>query len=203
GQGSSMQAAGVPLALLAEAGDANLSHRAFDTNQLVSDTGELRRDCQNGLLVVDSPRCQALAGEFPHSQPTRLGQVTLNTATDAGVLVWISLDEKPVLRSGSSLLKMVSVARNTGEELRAAGGRFAGRFALISLGDSPVLTDGTSTEEPTRVSLRDREVVRAYLQNGTWELLVEPERRVLFCDTPNVDFWVAGTHYAQVAPLSP
>jgi hypothetical protein len=203
GPATSLEAARVALDLLAEGGDANLSHRAFDTNQLVSDTGELRRDCQNGLLAVDAPRCQALAGEFPHSQPARLGQVTLNTATESGVLVWISLDDKSVLRSGNSLLKMVSVARNTGEALRAASGPFAGRFALISLGDSPVLTDGTSTEEPTRVSLRDREVVRAYLQNGTWELLVEPERRVLFCDTPNVDFWVAGTRYAQVAALSP
>jgi glycosyl hydrolase family 42 (putative beta-galactosidase) len=197
GHASSLQAARVALDLLAEAGASDLSHRAFDTNQLVSDTGELRRDCQNGLLAVDAPRCQALAGEFPRSQPARLGQVTLSTATESGVLVWLSLDAKPLCRSGSSLLKMVSVARNTGEDLRAAKGHFAGRFFLLNLGDSPVVTDGTGTGEPTSVSLRGREAVRAYLQNGTWELLVEAERRVLYCDTPDVDFWVAGTQYAQ------
>lgn len=197
GQASSLQAARVALDLLGEAGAHNLSHREFDTNQLVSDTGELQRDCQNGLLAVDAPRCQGLAGEFPRSQPARLSQVMLTTATDSGVLVWISLDAKPLFRSANSLLKMVSVAQNTGEELRAAKGQFAGRFFLLRLGDSPVVTDGTSTTEPTRVSLRGRETVRAYLQNGTWEMLSEPERRVLFCDTPDVDFWVEGARYAQ------
>lgn len=203
GRASSLQAARVALDLLAETGDANLSHRALDSNQLVTDTGELRRDSQNGLLAVDAPRCQALAGEFPHSQPLRLGQVELNTATSSGVMVWLSLDEKPLLRSRSSLLKMVSGARNKGEALRAGTGRFAGRFALLNLGDSPVLTDGESAPEPTRVSLMGRDTLHAYLLNGTWELLTEPEHRTLFCDTPNVDFWISGIRYAQPVPLLP
>jgi hypothetical protein len=217
GRTSSLHAARVALDLMGETGAPNLSHRALDTNQLVTDTGELRRDCQNGLLVVDSPRCQALAGEFTRGQAPaqpvavtsgtagsllRLSQMAVSTSTGSGALVWLSLDEQPLARSSSSLLKMVSVARNTGEELRPGAGAFAGRFMLFSLGDSPVLTDGASAPEPTLVSLGGREMVRAYLQNGTWEMLTEPENRVLFCDTPGVEFWVAGTRYAQTVPLS-
>src|SRR5438876_782766 len=85
------------------------------------------------------------AGALP-----RLSQVAMSTSTGSGVLVWLSLDELPLARSGSSLLKMVSMARNTGEELRPGAGAFAGRFMLLNLGDSPVLTDGASAPEPTR-----------------------------------------------------
>jgi hypothetical protein len=201
GRVSSLQAVRVALDLLGQAGARDLSHRALDANQLVSDTGELHLDAQNGLLAVDAPRCQALAGEFPHSQPAQLSQATIVTPTDSGVMIWQSLTEKPLLHTSSHLLKMVSAARNSGEQLRAAAGRFAGRFALISLGDSPVLTDGASAPEPTRIALGGRETLRAYLLNGTWELLTEPDRRILFCDTPEVDFWVAGVHSVEVVTL--
>ncbi len=197
GRASTLQATRVALDLLGEAGQTPLSHRALDTNQLVSDTGELRLDSGNGLLTIDAPRCQAVAGEFTHSLPGSLRQAALTTPTESGVMVWLSLDEQPLGSSRRHLLKMVSMARNTGEQLRPAAGRFAGRFALLSLGDSPVVTEGARATEPTRVSLGGHDVARAYLLNGTWELLTEPDRRVLFCDTPNVDFWIAGIRSAE------
>jgi hypothetical protein len=203
GRATSLQAARIALDLLGEAGAPPLSHRALDTNQLVSDTGELRLDSANGRLIVDAPRCQAVGGEFGPGPLTSSGPLALSTPTGSGVLVWLSLDERPLRQSDHHLLKMVSLARNTGEALRAAAGRFAGRFALISLGDSPVLTDGASAAEPTRVSLDNREILRAYLLNGTWELLTEPDRRVLFCDTPNVDFRISGIRAAQAVTFTP
>ena len=48
--------------LLHEMGPSPLSHRSLDANRLASDTDELLLDSQNGLLTVDAPRCQGLAG---------------------------------------------------------------------------------------------------------------------------------------------
>jgi hypothetical protein len=204
GQATSLQAARVALDLLGQTGSAPLSHRALDANRLVSDTGELCLDAGKGRLLIQSLRCQVMAGEFAPGPQERLSHMTMSTTTGSGVLLWLSLDDRPLPETHRHLLKMVSLARNSGERLGPGAGRFAGRFALLIPGAGPVLTDGAGASVPTAVSLDGREVVRAYVRNGTWELLTEPEQRVLFCDTPGVEFWVAGIHAARaLTPLQP
>jgi hypothetical protein len=170
------------------------------TDRTASDTGELVRDAGRGTLVIDTPRCQAVVGELAGSASGfQLGQLSVGTATTYGALIWQSLDGEPLSHARRTLLKMVSVARNTGQRLAPSDEpRFAGRLALLDPGGPPILTDGRPGPRPTVARGAGRDLVQAYMTDGVWELVRGPEGTLLFCDTPGVDFIVPGVQRARI-----
>jgi len=59
-------------------------------------------------------------------------------------------------------------------------------YALESMGQAPVRTDGAPCEHPLRVMLGDDTLLLAYLQGGTLELCRDGRHLYLYCDTPGV-----------------
>jgi hypothetical protein len=166
---------------------------------MTSDTGELVRDAGRGTLVIDTPRCQAVVGELAGATSGfQLSQLAARTATSYGALIWLSLDGEPLFRARRTLLKMVSVARNSGQRLAPSDEpRFAGRLALLDPGGPPILTDGRSAASPTVARAAGRDLLQVYMTDGVWELVRGPEGALLFCDTPGVDFVLPGVQSAR------
>jgi hypothetical protein len=164
-----------------------------------SDTGELVRDAGRGMLMIDTPRCQAVVGELAGaSSGFQLSTLSARSATSYGALLWLSLDGEPLARARRTLLKMVSVARNTGQRLALSDEpRFAGRLALLDPGGPPILTDGRPDARPTVARAAGRDLAQVYMTDGVWELVRGPEGATLFCDTPGVDFILPGVQSAR------
>ena len=162
------------------------SHGFVDRQEHVADTGELRRDLRAERLLIDTPRVKAVAGALGGT--VQAGSMRVSTASPLGVVAALALDE-----GGSLLVKMVTVAANTGEKKspREAGGTDL-KLQLEAFGDAPVLTHGEASDTPTTVELDGKPVVSVYMVNGTWEAVRKGEAWYVWCDTPGVKVSLPG-----------
>ncbi len=83
----------------------------------VSDTGELTYDQGAGVLVIDTPRTQALVGNLGSGR-RKLSTVTFNFKNDAATVCVSSLDRHPLDRSRRMLVSCVADATNKDMDLR-------------------------------------------------------------------------------------
>jgi len=159
-----------------------------DVAAYVSDTGQIRRLIDEERLVLDAPRVQAVAGALTE-KPMRTSSAAFASASPIGVIALLSLNDKPVSETDVLLLKMVTVAANTGEQkgTRAAPPG-SPQFQLDAFGDAPVLTHGKPSDQPTTIDLAGKPLLFAYLGNGTWEALLKGGTWYVWCDTPGVRF---------------
>lgn len=169
--------------------DDEVSNAFLDTQRFSSDTGQVRRLVDAELLLVDAPQAQVIAGALQNAALTRTKQMSVSSESPMGVVVWVSLDGKPVGTSQRWSLKFVSTATNRGEIKNLhQNNRERTTYALTELGTSPVSTLGEVSATPTIVSLADKALVKTTLRNGTWELMCEGQSYYLYCDTPGVRF---------------
>jgi hypothetical protein len=153
--------------------------------------GAIHRSVRDGLLTVATTDTCTLAGELPRGQRLKAGALELVSTSPIGTIVATSLDGQPLDKAQKLAVKMVTVARNRGQQLDAVTtGEGAGRYVLNSQGSAPVQTAGVPSAQPTTVWIGGEKLVEAYLANGTWEVVVDRARRTaeVFCDTPNVRF---------------
>lgn len=169
---------------------------------LRASTGEMTRDCAAGRLTVRTDRFVAVCGEFPEGKAVRIGDWSLVTGSPFGAFVAVSLDGRPLVQSQRILLKMVTVAANTGQKLDTAPPGAPGKWQLTSWGKPPVVTGGGVSDVPLRVSLGKRELVSLALRNGTWEVLVEDGRAALVCDTGGIRGTLMGTTIVTTADVA-
>jgi hypothetical protein len=162
------------------------------TGVFVNSAHEIVRRTTEGILSVTTPRTIALCGEFPSSRAVEANGWTVSTATGIGALMAISLDGKPLSDSRKYLIKMVSRAENTGQELEAAPPNAPGKMHLKSWGKAPVLTFGRACDVPTKIKKGSIEVISVGMIDGTWELFVENGKAHLACDTPGIKAAVFG-----------
>jgi hypothetical protein len=158
---------------------------ASDVGACASDTGQIRRLIDQERLVLDAPRVQAVAGALT-SEPMRTSAATFSSASPIGVIASLSLDGKPLADTDVLLLKMVTVAANTGEQKSTRTA--TPQFKLDAFGDAPVLTHGKPVPEPTTVELSGRPLIAVYLENGTWEAVRKGGEWYVWCDTPGAKF---------------
>lgn len=160
--------------------------RMFDTGVLKSATGEVVRRTTEGLLELVTPRTVAVCGELPSGLPMHLGDWTVVTGTAVGAFMAVSLDGEPLVRSRRFVMKMVSRAENTGQELQAAQSGAPGKWLIKSWGKAPIRTFGRTSAVPTRILLKGRQLVSLGLCDGTWEVAVSGGQATLVCDTPGI-----------------
>jgi len=157
---------------------------ACDLSAYVSDTGQIRRLVDEERLVLDAPRVQAVAGALT-TEPMRTPSAAFSTPSPIGMIAALSLSDKPLADTDSLLVKMVTVAANTGEQKttrEAPPG--APQFRLEAFGDAPVLTHGKPSDQPTTVDLAGSPLISVYLENGTWEAVKQGATWYVWCDTP-------------------
>ena len=80
-----------------------------NASESTSDTGELRRNWQQGLYTIDTPLTQAATG-WLGGQALRLGDIAVDLKTAYASVVVQSLDAKPLKQSRSLLISLGSRA---------------------------------------------------------------------------------------------
>jgi hypothetical protein len=78
-------------------------------------TGQIEWDLQQGLLKIDSPRTQAVAG-FTGHRPVALADATIEISNDFAVVMVSSLDGKPIKNAKRLLVSTSARAQWTGME---------------------------------------------------------------------------------------
>lgn len=78
-----------------------------DATEVTSDTGQLRRDWSQGMMSIDSPRTQSVAG-WLQGTLHQTKAATFESQTPSATLALTSLDEQPLERSRRILLTAVS-----------------------------------------------------------------------------------------------
>ncbi len=162
--------------------ERTFSHRALDEGRLTSDGGQIVVDRRRGLLLIQTPLAAAIAGDIG-GKDISAGPLSLRTDTRQGALVWLSLDGRPAAKSRTWLLKMVTIAVNTGERKRFVRHGKTDVYMLQAAGGPPVATLGHPGGR-TVVSLAGRPAIALDLVNGSWELVRERSSLYLWCDTP-------------------
>ncbi|MCS6862050.1 MAG: beta-galactosidase, partial [Abditibacteriales bacterium] len=164
----------------------HISHRCVESRLFVSDTGELVRQSAGGRLFIHTPTTQAVVGNLGS------GEIALSAlrlkANGTGALIATSLDGKPLAQSQRYLVKMVTDARNTGEDVTLTQLNGLLRYQLTTFGQSPIITGGAAASIPVQVSIGGRKVLEVYLSRGTFELVVDRHTAYFYCDTPGVEF---------------
>lgn len=162
-----------------------IGHGQVDRRCFSSDTGELIVDHAAGVLWVNAPLCASISGELADSEARSSGPLTVRTDTPLAACVWQSLDGREAEASRRWVLKLVSIARNTGQQVRVHLEKKDQRIlALDAAGREPVITAGMPSDRPTVLSLSGRTLARIFLRNGVFELCRAGGRLYVYCDTP-------------------
>ncbi len=164
---------------------ASVSHTDLDQDTWRSDTGQIQRLMTPGVLTVDTPTLQAIAGRLDGTAPLQTSALKLHTSTPIGTLTAESLDGKPLSATDTFLVGMTSLAHNDQQVLTPTptGPK---PFQITNTGVAPILTDGKGIPLPTRVELNGKLLLELFLQNGTWQYLTEPDRALLYLDTGDI-----------------
>jgi hypothetical protein len=165
----------------------------------LSDTGELVRDVANGRLIVNTPTVAAVAGQLGGGT-YRLGGLRIETGTQQGVALLLSLDGKRLAESGQMLARFVTDASNTDMLVTPPGPDANPRnlYAVAGDGTSPVSTGGRSVAKGWRVYRGEQLWFAVGLAGGTAEVVLDGGGWRWFVDTPGVWVRVAGAANATM-----
>lgn len=119
----------------------------------VSDTGEIRFDRDAGVLVVDTPRSQAVIG-MAGGRRVETADVVFELDNPFAVVTVSSLTQAPIGTSERLLVTTVARAQNTGFQFTEE----EGRHFIRAHGEGPVMAEAVTG----RVTFRGREGLTAY-----------------------------------------
>lgn len=88
-----------------------------------SATGELRWDYGRGVVTVDAPQAQGIAGFLSQAGTVGLGDVQISSPLEYGSIVVVALDERPIKTSRRLLVQVMSEDRNSGWSAPGSGMR--------------------------------------------------------------------------------
>lgn len=83
---------------------------------VVSDTGDFRRDWRKGVITLDTPRSQGVAGWFGEKEIS-LSSTSFQIETKKAIVLVSSLDDAPIESSGNILITAMARAMTSGDEL--------------------------------------------------------------------------------------
>ena len=103
--------------LLAELKRRSPRFRLTGPGSGVSDTGQLAYDRGAGVMIIDTPRTQALIGNLASGRRI-LSAVTIDSSNDAATICVSSLDGLPLRRASRMLVTCIADSANEGMDLR-------------------------------------------------------------------------------------
>jgi len=159
------------------------SGRALEGSIYSSLNRQIVRDSGQGHFYLQAPRVLCMAGELGPGN-LKIQGLQMSTQTSIGALVAQSLDGKELAASQRWVLKMVSVAENTGQKLIPAGPSAPAAFLLDQPGTGPVLSKGVLKAGATQITLWNGEKVSVDQINGTWEMLIDGTKVEFWSDVP-------------------
>ena len=130
---------------------APVNSAALRTHIWRSDTGQIVRNGAEGRLEIRTPTLRVIAGEFVPGRVYASGRLRMTTQTPMGALFALSLDGRPIETSQHLIVKMVSRAENTGQNLGKSPPGAINNWVLRNPGAGPVLTFGRPAAQPTHI----------------------------------------------------
>jgi len=143
---------------------ADLSPYIDDASGTVrSNTGQITLNSDKGILSVNAPKAQAVAGFLSEAPPAELDDVTIDSKNDYGGIYVVSLDGKDLKDSGNVLVQAATTMRPYGfkdepVDIETDDGVRKGR-KITDLGSSPMNLEVNQT----RIELRNPRVNNAYV----------------------------------------
>jgi len=187
------------------AGDSSTTNTPqAPTGAFVSDTDEIVLDQDAGLLRITSPSFHAVAGELAQGAEVICGPVQFRANATVSTCAWQSLDGLPPGRSRRWVVRYVSLARNSDQQVRVhLKKKNETILALDSSGRAPVTTLGEPSSAETAVWVDGEALLRAFMRNGSFELCRLGSRLYLYCDTPGVRLELPGLGRRIVGAFHP
>ena len=105
------------------------------------------------------------------------------------------------MQSQRWIVKVVSVAENTGQKLIPAGANAPAALVLDQPGTGPVLTKGTLTPGGTQLTLWNNETLTVDQVNGTWEVVFSNNKLHFWSDVPGATLHYQGRTLSSQAEL--
>ncbi len=87
--------------------DPNRSLIQVYKTEVMSDTGEIRRNWADGIMTIDTPKTQAAVG-WVSGKKLKLSDTTFDIGTSAASIVVQSLDNAPISRSTNIIISMAA-----------------------------------------------------------------------------------------------
>jgi len=87
--------------------DLNTNLLPENQNYIESDTGEIKRNWQQGIMTVNTPKSQLAVGRIGRKQ-IDLDDVIIKSATSNAAIIFTSLDNRPINESESILVSAVA-----------------------------------------------------------------------------------------------
>ncbi len=172
----------------------------------LSDTDEITLNTKKHLLIVNAPTLAIIAGRFVPGHLYHVGSVSFTTATPYGAVMVIAMDGRLIRYSRHLVIKMVSTAVNSGQQLSKSPAGAPAAWMLTEAGTVPVLTGGIPSAIATKVWIqpeRDSTHVSPQLlmnmANGVWELDIVNGKANLVCDTAGISGTAAGVSFVTPA----
>jgi len=152
---------------------------AADATSLTSDTGELKRDWQQGVFTINTPRSQGAVGWLGEAGAIELADCAIQVKNPKGAVILSSLDGKPLRESDRILVSAVArvVAQTEKRQRFALSEPVAGTVTLRSRHGAmrliPLAGDGT----PMAAATGRGPTFPLPIDRGThWFLLVAAKR---------------------------
>lgn len=165
--------------------------KLLQSGEYTSSTGQITLDTKQGRILIRTPTACIIAGEI-NGGPINAGALSINSASPIGAVAAYSIDGRPLGSSRRYLVKMVTLADNTGQKFIHLPTAGPPDWVAAEEGGAPVLTSGAPSDQTTTVSLGGRPQVIVGMINGTWELLVDGGDVRFACDTSNVKANILG-----------
>ncbi len=155
--------------------------------ELISDTGEIRRDWQDGVGTIDTARTQVAYGKLGETGRTcRTAECSFSIATPFAVVAVQSLTQAPLHESEHLLVTAVARVQNTGMAFNLA------RNSIVSKGGPPVIAEpvvgliqvrtahNTLVMHPLRADGTRGRAVPLAVREGLASIELTPDRRTIF-----------------------
>ncbi len=152
-----------------------------DRKEVKSITGEVTMNVDENWCTVNAPKAQGVAGFFTKRSQFNLADVTIESTNEYAAVLVVSMDDRPLARSGRILVQVGTTSRPTGWQDKPAsipvssGGTVEG-FEIVSVGKSPWQVTNAAVQFDIRNSgIREARVLD---QNGEVRASLALERRI-------------------------
>ncbi|MBT3289196.1 MAG: hypothetical protein HN380_17770 [Victivallales bacterium] len=121
--------------------------------QRQSSTGQIQRDIEQRILLLDSPRTQAITGFLAKAGEQKTSGLTVTSTTTFATIAASALDDRTLNQSGRILLTAVGRAENTDFTYNLLRNR------KLSSGSGPILIDPVRATISLRTTRTDLQII--------------------------------------------
>ena len=128
-----------------------------DKKRIRSITGQLTMDYGRGLCALNAPKAQGVTGFLKKAGTVKCADVEIQSGNDYATVLVVSMDDKPLRRSGKILVQVGTTERPLGWKTRPAQVDSRAGEEVVSFGRAPwMIVNGDVT-----LSLKNAEITKA------------------------------------------